>query len=53
MNFDYSSTTEVGGKSMSLDGSNIGYHKERVLAWERGRNKSRNLRRVDSTHHGK
>ena len=27
---------EVGGKSLTLDGSNIGYHKERVLAWERG-----------------
>lgn len=26
----------VGGQSMTLDGSNIGYHRERVEAWERG-----------------
>lgn len=30
------STEEVGGKVMTLDGSNIGYHRERVEAWERG-----------------
>lgn len=27
---------EVGGLSMTLDGSNVGYHRERVEAWERG-----------------
>ena len=26
----------VGGVAMQLDGSNIGYHRERVEAWERG-----------------
>jgi len=26
----------VAGQSMTLDGSNIGYHRERVEAWERG-----------------
>jgi len=36
VSFDYLATTEVGGKKLSLDGSNIGFHKERVLAWERG-----------------
>ena len=28
--------SEVAGQSMTLDGSNIGYHRERVEAWERG-----------------
>src|SRR3972149_10794760 len=26
----------VAGQSLTLDGSNIGYHRERVEAWERG-----------------
>lgn len=26
----------IGGKEIMLDGSNIGYHRERVEAWERG-----------------
>ena len=29
-------TQFVAGKAMTLDGSNIGYHKERVEAWARG-----------------
>jgi len=29
-------TDYVAGKEMVLDGSNIGYHRERVEAWERG-----------------
>ena len=29
-------TTLVAGKDMTLDGSNIGFHKERVEAWARG-----------------
>lgn len=29
-------TETVGGKVMTLDGSNIGYHRERIEAWERG-----------------
>ena len=29
-------TAFVGGKEMTLDGSNVGYHRERVEAWERG-----------------
>lgn len=29
-------TEEVGGREMTLDGSNIGFHKERVEAWARG-----------------
>lgn len=29
-------TTFVGGKEMTLDGSNVGFHRERVEAWERG-----------------
>jgi hypothetical protein len=28
--------TSIAGKEMTLDGSNVMYHKERVLAWERG-----------------
>jgi MoaA/NifB/PqqE/SkfB family radical SAM enzyme len=28
--------SSVGGQSMTLDGSNVGYHRERVEAWERG-----------------
>ena len=28
--------SEVAGKTMTLDGSNVGYHRERVEAWERG-----------------
>lgn len=36
MNFDYQTTTSVVGKELALDGSNIGYHKERVEAWARG-----------------
>lgn len=36
MDFDYQTTTSVGGKELALDGSNIGYHKERVEAWARG-----------------
>ena len=35
-NFDYLSTTHIGEREMTLDGSNIGYHRERVEAWERG-----------------
>lgn len=27
---------QVGGKELTLDGSNIGYHRERVEAWARG-----------------
>ena len=30
------SFSEVGGKAMTLDGSNVGYHRERVEAWARG-----------------
>ncbi len=26
----------IDGKEMTLDGSNVGFHRERVLAWERG-----------------
>jgi MoaA/NifB/PqqE/SkfB family radical SAM enzyme len=29
-------TENVAGQAMTLDGSNIGYHRERVEAWERG-----------------
>lgn len=29
-------TELVGGKEMTLDGSNVGYHRERVEAWARG-----------------
>ena len=36
MNFDYLTTTETGGQKLTLDGSNIGYHRERVEAWTRG-----------------
>jgi MoaA/NifB/PqqE/SkfB family radical SAM enzyme len=28
--------SEVGGKAMTLDGSNVGFHRERVEAWARG-----------------
>ena len=35
MTFD-ESFTDVGGRAMTLDGSNVGYHRERVEAWERG-----------------
>lgn len=28
--------TDIAGKEMTLDGSNVMYHKKRVLAWERG-----------------
>ena len=28
--------SEVAGKTMTLDGSNVGYHRDRVEAWERG-----------------
>jgi len=35
MTFD-ESFSEVGGKAMTLDGSNVGYHRERVEAWARG-----------------
>ena len=34
--FDFASRTEVGGKELTLDGSNIMYHKDRVEAWARG-----------------
>jgi len=34
--FDYLATSEVGGQKMALDGTNIGYHRDRVEAWERG-----------------
>jgi len=36
VDFDYLTTTAVGGQNLTLDGSNIGYHKERVEAWARG-----------------
>lgn len=36
MSFDYLATTNVDGKEVALDGTNIGYHRERVEAWERG-----------------
>lgn len=35
-NFDYLSTTAVGERELTLDGTNIGYHRERVEAWARG-----------------
>lgn len=35
MNFT-AGATEIGGNTMTLDGSNVGYHKERVEAWARG-----------------
>ena len=36
MSFDHLVTSNVGGKELALDGTNIGYHKERVEAWARG-----------------
>jgi MoaA/NifB/PqqE/SkfB family radical SAM enzyme len=36
MNFDYLSTTAIGERNLTLDGTNIGFHKERVEAWARG-----------------
>mgnify|MGYP001612871151 FL=1 len=36
MNFSYNEVSEVAGKEMTLDGSNIGFHRERVEAWTRG-----------------
>lgn len=36
MNFDYLGTTNVGERQLALDGTNIGYHRERVEAWARG-----------------
>ena len=33
---DTESFAEIDGKALSLDGSNIGYHRERVEAWARG-----------------
>lgn len=34
--FEHNHLESVGGKVMSLDSTNIGYHKERVEAWARG-----------------
>src|SRR3990167_5738446 len=34
--FTFDEHKGVAGKAMALDGSNIGYHRERVEAWERG-----------------
>jgi MoaA/NifB/PqqE/SkfB family radical SAM enzyme len=36
VNFDYNETTKVNNLDMTLDGSNIGYHRERVEEWARG-----------------
>ncbi|TAK98873.1 MAG: radical SAM protein [Rhodospirillaceae bacterium] len=36
MSFDYEATTTVNNLNMTLDGSNIGYQRERVEAWARG-----------------
>ena len=36
MNFDFNEVTHVADKDMTLDGSNIGFHRERVEAWARG-----------------
>lgn len=34
--FDHLVTTNVGDKSLTLDGTNIAYHRDRVEAWARG-----------------
>ena len=34
--FDFTTETTVGEQKLTLDGTNIGYHKERVEAWARG-----------------
>ena len=34
--FDHLVTTTVGDRPLTLDGTNIGYHRERVEAWARG-----------------
>jgi hypothetical protein len=34
--FDYESTSQIGSRELTLDGTNIGYHRERVEAWARG-----------------
>lgn len=34
--FDYLTTTHIGDREVTLDGSNIGHHRERVEAWARG-----------------
>lgn len=36
MNFDYLSTAQIGERELTLDGTNIGYHRSRVEAWARG-----------------
>jgi len=36
VNFDFNEVTHVADKAMTLDGSNIGFHRERVEAWARG-----------------
>jgi MoaA/NifB/PqqE/SkfB family radical SAM enzyme len=36
MSYEGESPTTIGDRELTLDGTNIGYHRERVEAWERG-----------------
>lgn len=36
MSYDEMTTTAIGDMALTLDGSNIGFHKDRVEAWARG-----------------